>query len=70
MADSLGQPSEAVLTTLNYITQIYLLAQMEVESQQRALVGNEQWLTVKGKTVGPLGREGTELLLWPARATL
>lgn len=26
LADSLGQPSEAVLTTLNYITQIYLPA--------------------------------------------
>lgn len=43
---------------------------MEAGSQQRALVGNEQWLIVKGKTVGPWGREGTELLLWPERATL
>lgn len=70
LADSLGQPSEAALTTLNYITRICLPCPDGGGVSAKGLVGNEQRLIGKGKTAGPLGREGTELLLRPERATL
>lgn len=33
-------------------------------------MSSEVRLIVKGKPVGPWGREGTELFFWPERATL
>lgn len=38
---------------------------MEVQNQQRALLGSEQWLIVKEKKWVLLAGRATELLTWP-----